>query len=216
MALVAPSILSADFAYLGEECQKLEKAGADWLHVDVMDGQFVPNLTIGPPVVRSIRRTSNLLFDVHLMIEKPELLIPAFIEAGADLITVHAEACTHLHRVVHMIKDSGVKAGVALNPATSLTALDYILSDVDLVLIMSVNPGFGGQRFIPASLEKIRRLKQMLIISQSQAWLQVDGGINAEWGKTAVEAGANVLVAGSYIFTATDMQAAIKGLQDLI
>lgn len=215
MVLVAPSILSADFACLGEECKKLEKAGADWLHVDVMDGQFVPNLTIGPPVVRDLRRISGLVFDVHLMIEKPELLIPAFIDAGADLITVHAEACTHLHRVIHMIKGAGLKAGVALNPATSLANVEYILPDVDLVLIMSVNPGYGGQKFIPASLDKIRNLKHMLITSKSRAWLQVDGGINLEWGKEVVAAGADVLVAGSYIFTAADMQFAIKGLQEL-
>lgn len=215
MVLVAPSILSADFAHLGEACQKLTSAGADWLHIDVMDGHFVPNITIGPLVVRDIRRSSELFLDVHLMIEKPELMIPAFIDAGADLITVHAEACTHLHRIIQMIKDAGIKAGVALNPATPLAQIENILSDIDLVLVMSVNPGFGGQKFIPGSLAKIRQLKEMLTASKSHADLQVDGGINQDWGRLVVEAGANVLVAGSYIFGAEDIKQAVQSLKYL-
>jgi ribulose-phosphate 3-epimerase len=215
VVLVAPSILSADFAHLGEACQKLTSAGADWLHIDVMDGHFVPNITIGPLVVRDIRRSSELFLDVHLMIEKPELMIPAFIDAGADLITVHAEACTHLHRIIQMIKDAGIKAGVALNPATPLAQIENILSDIDLVLVMSVNPGFGGQKFIPGSLAKIRQLKEMLTASKSHADLQVDGGINQDWGRLVVEAGANVLVAGSYIFGAKDIKQAVQSLKYL-
>jgi ribulose-phosphate 3-epimerase len=215
VVLVAPSILSADFAHLGEACQKLTSAGADWLHIDVMDGHFVPNITIGPLVVRDIRRSSELFLDVHLMIEKPELMIPAFIDAGADLITVHAEACTHLHRIIQMIKDAGIKAGVALNPATPLAQIENILSDIDLVLVMSVNPGFGGQKFIPGSLAKIRQLKEMLTASKAHADLQVDGGINQDWGQLVVEAGANVLVAGSYIFGAKDIKQAVQSLKYL-
>jgi ribulose-phosphate 3-epimerase len=215
VVLVAPSILSADFAHLGEACQKLTSAGADWLHIDVMDGHFVPNITIGPLVVRDIRRSSELFLDVHLMIEKPELMIPAFIDAGADLITVHAEACTHLHRIIQMIKDAGIKAGVALNPATPLAQIENILSDIDLVLVMSVNPGFGGQKFIPGSLAKIRQLKEMLTAAKSHADLQVDGGINQDWGRLVVEAGANVLVAGSYIFGAKDIKQAVQSLKYL-
>lgn len=215
MVLVAPSILSADFANLAEDIHRVAALGADWLHVDVMDGHFVPNITIGPPVVKDLKRVSNLFLDVHLMIEKPELMIPAFVHAGADLITVHAEACPHLHRVIHMIKDAEVMAGVALNPATPVNCLEHILGDVDLVLAMSVNPGFGGQSFIDSSIAKVRRIREMLDENHSGAYLQVDGGINRETGQRVVEAGANVLVAGSYIFKSKDMESAVRSLRDL-
>ena len=215
MALLAPSILSANFAHLAEDINKVAALGADWLHIDVMDGHFVPNITIGPQVVRDLRQVSNLFLDVHLMIEKPEHLIKAFVDAGADLITVHAEACIHLHRVIYMIKDAGIKAGVALNPATPVSSIENILSDIDLVLAMSVNPGFGGQKFINSSILKISRLKAMLNDLNAAAYLQVDGGINQETGQLVVEAGANVLVAGSYIFGAADIAQAVQNLKKL-
>lgn len=215
MLLLAPSILSANFAKLAEDVNKVAELGADWLHIDVMDGHFVPNITIGPQVVRDIKRVSNLFLDVHLMIEKPENMIPAFADAGADLITVHVEACNHLHRVIYMIKDAGIQAGVALNPATSAAGIENILGDIDLVLAMSVNPGFGGQKFIKNSIAKIARIKEMLKAIDSPAYLQVDGGINEQTGKLVVEAGANVLVAGSYIFGAEDMNQAVQSLKNI-
>lgn len=198
---IAPSILSADFARLGEQVREAEAAGADWIHVDVMDGHFVPNLTIGPPVVRALRAVTALPLDVHLMIEQPERLIPDFAQAGADCLTVHVETCPHLHRTVQQIKDLGIRAGVTLNPATPLIALEEILPDVDLVLVMSVNPGFGGQSYIPGSTARIARLREMLDArGLAQVELEVDGGIKTHNAAEVAAAGASVLVAGSAIF----------------
>ncbi|RME86005.1 MAG: ribulose-phosphate 3-epimerase [Caldilineae bacterium] len=199
---LAPSILSADFARLGAQVQAAASAGADWIHIDVMDGRFVPNLTIGPLIVRSLRPLVRCPLDVHLMVEQPEHLLPAFAQAGADMLTVHAEACVHLHRTIQQIKELGVAAGVALNPATPLGVLEEILPDVDLVLIMSVNPGFGGQRYIASSTDKIARLRKMLDTRglAANVEIEVDGGIKAENAADVAEAGATVLVAGSAIF----------------
>lgn len=204
MVKIAPSILSADFARLGEQVAEAEAAGADYIHVDVMDGHFVPNITVGPLVVEAVRRTTRLPLDVHLMIEAPERYIARFAKAGADILTVHVEACPHLHRVVQQIKGLGVQAGVSLNPATPLGSLEEILGDVDLVLVMTVNPGFGGQEFIAGMLSKIRRLRRRLDERGLKCELEVDGGINAETAPEVVAAGANVLVAGQAIFGAEE------------
>lgn len=210
--LVAPSILSADFARLAEALAELETAKADWIHVDVMDGHFVPNLTIGPPVIESLRNYSNLPFDVHLMIEHPERSLADYKAAGADILTVHAEACTHLHRTIHQIKELGALAGVSLNPATPLTVLDEVLDDLDLILIMSVNPGFGGQRFISNTLDKLRRLKAM--VGDRPIFIEVDGGVGTKNALEVREAGAQVLVAGSAVFNAKDpMESVITQLR---
>jgi ribulose-phosphate 3-epimerase len=201
---IAPSILSADFSKLGSDVEEAIQAGADYIHVDVMDGHFVPNITVGPLIVAALKpivRVYDVPLDVHLMVEKPDNIIPAFVKAGADILTVHVEACTHLHRSIQMIKESGIKAGVTLNPATSLSMIEEVLPYVDMVLIMSVNPGFGGQVYIPSSTNKISRLKQMLDSkSLSSVEISVDGGISADTAAQVVAAGANVLIAGSAVF----------------
>jgi ribulose-phosphate 3-epimerase len=208
---IAPSILSADFAALGEAIARVEAAGADQLHVDVMDGHFVPNLTIGPPVIESIRKRTRLPLDVHLMIEEPERWVEIYVKAGADFVTVHAEACRHLERALTLIREAGAKAGVALNPSTPPEALQYVLDDLDLVLVMSVNPGFGGQSFIPTAYEKIRRLRALL--AGREVMISVDGGVKTANAGPLAQAGATVLVAGSSIFGAPDPGAALAALR---
>ncbi len=211
--LIAPSILSADFARLGEEVSRIERAGADWAHVDVMDGRFVPNMTIGPLVVKALRGATKLPLDVHLMIVEPERYVEEFAKAGADVITVHAEACVHLHRVLQQIRALGKKAGVSLNPHTPEEVLGYVLELTDLVLVMSVNPGFGGQDFIPAVLPKLRRLRGMIDASGRPIHLEVDGGIKPGTARQVIAAGADVLVAGSAVFGAKDYGEAIRALR---
>ena len=214
MKLIAPSILSADFSRLGEEVKAVEAAGADWIHVDVMDGHFVPNITIGPLVVEAVRSVTQLPMDVHLMIEDPDKYIEAFAKAGSTYLTVHPEACRHLHRTIQAIKDLGVKAGVSLNPSTPLSAAEWILEDVDLVLVMSVNPGFGGQKFIPQAVQKIADLKSMIRSKNPNVLIQVDGGVNKETIRSVSEADA--FVAGSAIFGSSNYTDTIAELRSLI
>ena len=215
MKKIAPSILSANFPSLGDEIRAVEAAGADYIHIDVMDGHFVPNITIGPLVVKAARKVTDLPLDVHLMIENPDLYIPDFAEAGAGIIVVHAEATNHLHRTIQLIKSFGKRAGVALNPATSLTALDFILEELDLVLLMAVNPGFGGQDFIDSCLPKIRSLRAMLDLRGCEAELEVDGGVNESNIAVVSHAGADVFVAGSAIFGNSDYKKTIGRLKEL-
>ena len=218
MKKIAPSILSADFSRLAEEISAVEKAGADWIHIDVMDGHFVPNITIGPSVVSSLRKVTKLPFDVHLMIENPERYVETFARAGSDFITVHVEACHHLHRIVTLIRETGARAGVSLNPATPLALIEHILPDIDLLLVMSVNPGFGGQSFIGSVLPKIRRAGELVKAIAPNVLLEVDGGVTLNNARSVAEAGAEVLVAGAAVFGSSDygktlaaMRAAIHG-----
>jgi ribulose-phosphate 3-epimerase len=216
MVRLAPSILSADFLKLGEEIVEAASAGADILHVDIMDGHFVPNITIGPSIVKSIRSITSLPLDVHLMIKNPELFLNDFIKAGADYLTVHYEASLHLHRVVQQIKENGVKAGVSLNPATPVTSLEDILPDIDMALIMSVNPGFGGQEFIPNSIPKIKILKKMINDKECSALIEVDGGVKIENSADIIDAGADILVIGSAFFHSKDYESFVKKFRKVI
>lgn len=215
MVKIAPSILSADFSKLGEEILAVEKAGADYIHVDVMDGHFVPNITIGPLIVDAIRPITKLPLDVHLMIENPDQYVEAFAKAGADYLTVHVEADRHLHRTIQKIKSLGVKAGVVLNPATPVGTIQHIIGDVDLVLLMSVNPGFGGQTFIPEVLNKITQVKEMADQKGLAIEIEVDGGVNPETARQCIEAGANVLVAGSAVYNQPDYEKAISQIRGI-
>jgi len=214
MIKLAPSILSADFARLLEDVKKVEKAGCEYLHIDVMDGHFVPNITLGPAIVKSLRKDVNMVFDAHLMIENPDNYIKEFADAGCDIIVVHQEACTHLHRTIQNIKSHGVKAGVALNPATPIETIKYVLQDVDMVLLMSVNPGFGGQSYIPVVTEKIKELKALIDKMNLDIDIEVDGGVKPSNIAEVVNAGANVIVAGSAIFNAGNIDEAVKSLRE--
>ena len=214
MIKLAPSILSADFARLLEDVKKVEKAGCEYLHIDVMDGHFVPNITLGPGIVKSLRKDVNMVFDAHLMIENPDNYIKEFADAGCDIIVVHQEACTHLHRTIQNIKSHGIKAGVALNPATPIETIKYVLQDVDMVLLMSVNPGFGGQSYIPVVTKKIKELRALIDEMGLDIDIEVDGGVKPSNISEVVNAGANVIVAGSAIFNAGNIDEAVKSLRE--
>jgi ribulose-phosphate 3-epimerase len=216
MIKIAPSILSADFSKLGEEIQDVERGGADYIHIDVMDGHFVPNITIGPLIVEAIRPVTKLPLDVHLMIENPDQYIEAFAKAGADYITVHVEACKHLHRTISFIKSFGVKAGVVLNPATPVETIQHVIEDIDMVLLMTVNPGFGGQAFIHSVLPKITQVKEMASVKNPTLEIEIDGGVNEETAKLCIDAGATVLVAGSAVYNKLDRAKAIAAIKQAL
>jgi len=215
MALVAPSLLSANFLKLGDECNMLHQSEADWFHLDVMDGRFVPNISFGMSIIKQMRPTTTKTFDVHLMIVEPEKYAEEFKKAGADILTVHLEACTHLHRNIQQIKSLGMRAGVALNPHTPVSLLKDVLQDIDLVLMMSVNPGFGGQKFIPNTINKLKELKGMITAQNLSTKIEVDGGVTLENAKAIIDAGADVLVAGNTVFSATDPANVIRQLKHL-
>lgn len=214
MIQIAPSILSANFMRLGEEIKAAEQAGADLLHIDIMDGHFVPNITIGPAIVAAIRKITTLPLDVHLMIEDPDKFLPDFAQAGADYLTVHCEASVHLHRTVQWIREKGLKAGVSINPATPVSQLESIIMDIDLVLLMSVNPGFGGQRFIPATMDKIKKAKGMIRAAESRALIEIDGGVKLDNAKEIADAGADILVMGSAFFESGNYKETLEKLND--
>ena len=214
MIKLAPSILSADFARLLEDVKKVEQAGCEYLHIDVMDGHFVPNITLGPAIVKSLRKDVNMVFDTHLMIENPDNYIKDFVDSGSDIIVVHAEACNHLHRTIQNIKSYNIKAGVALNPATPIETIKHVLEDVDMVLIMTVNPGFGGQSFIKGMIEKIEELKKLIDEKKLKVDIQVDGGIKPDNIDKVVKAGANIIVAGSAIFNSDDICETVKIMRE--
>ena len=216
MKKIAPSVLSADFGRLAEEIKAVEEAGADWIHLDIMDGHFVPNLTIGPPVVKALRKTTALPFDVHLMIENPDRYLDAFIDAGSDILTVHIETTVHLHRTINHLRERNIKAGVALNPSTPLWTLEEIISDCDLILIMTVNPGFGGQHFIPSMIPKIRRTRDMITKHAKPVLMEVDGGISPDNIQVVSDAGADVFVAGAAVFGSDDYHYTIRQMKKAV